>query len=45
MLGIYLLYTAYAVLMISFIFRIMIIPYAIAVGLMVLYLNTRGLCS
>ena len=37
MLGIYLLHAAYAVLMISFTFRIMIIPHAIVVGLMALY--------
>ena len=37
MFGIYLLHAAYAVLMISFTFRIMIIPHAIAVGLMALY--------
>ena len=37
MFGIYLLHAAYAVLMISFTFRIMIIPHAIVVGLMALY--------
>ena len=37
MLGIYLLHAAYALLMISFTFRIMIIPHAIVVGLMALY--------
>ena len=37
MLGIYLLHAAYAVLMISFTFRIMIIPHAMVVGLMALY--------
>lgn len=37
MFGIYLLHAAYAILMISFTFRIMIIPHAIVVGLMALY--------
>lgn len=37
MFGIHLLHAAYAVLMISFTFRIMIIPHAIVVGLMALY--------
>ena len=37
MFGIYLLHAAYAILMISFTFRIMIIPHAIIVGLMALY--------
>ena len=37
MFGIYLHHAAYAVLMISFTFRIMIIPHAIVVGLMALY--------
>lgn len=37
MFGIYLLHAAHAVLMISFTFRIMIIPHAIVVGLMALY--------
>ena len=37
MFGIYLLHAAYAVLMISFTFRIMIIPHAIVVGLTALY--------
>ena len=37
MFGIYLLHAAYAVLMISFTFRIMIIPHAMVVGLMALY--------
>ena len=37
MFGIYLLHAAYAVLMISFTFRIMLIPHAIVVGLMALY--------
>lgn len=37
MFGIYLLHAAYEILMISFTFRIMIIPHAIVVGLMALY--------
>lgn len=37
MFDIYLLHAAYAILMISFTFRIMIIPHAIVVGLMALY--------
>lgn len=37
MFGIYLLHAAHTVLMISFIFRIMIIPHAIVVSLMALY--------
>lgn len=37
MFGIYLLHADYAILMISFTFRIMIIPHAIVVGLMALY--------
>ena len=37
MFGIYLLHASYAILMISFTFRIMIIPHAIVVGLMALY--------
>ena len=37
MFGIYLLHAAYAIVMISFTFRIMIIPHAIVVGLMALY--------
>lgn len=37
MFGIYLLHAAYAILMIFFTFRIMIIPHAIVVGLMALY--------
>ena len=36
MFGIYLLHAAYAILMISFTFRIMVIPHAIVVGLMAL---------
>ena len=44
MLGVYLIHAAYAVLMISFSFRIMIIPHAIFVALMALYyIFTKGL--